>query len=710
MPTNDNPIDALHEGLARLDARLESALAQAEAAFGSGPDAAPYSAYRGLVLDGTQVHDLLAREADTPRYSAAPGDPAVGEVYTHPLTRWLAATFALTTFDVDALFVALAVEVDRRYERIYAYLQDDVTQKRPALALALDLLCAPGETRTARLGHFAPDAPLLAGRLLHLQRPDRQTTQLGQTLHADEQVTALFTGQRGLTPALADSARLFPAVRALAGLPLADDFRRGLEALIAAEPPLQLYLQGTVGAEQAHVAEGLAGALDLPLLAADLGDTPGELADFRAWLEHVFRAAWFQNAALYLARVDALGGGERLAALYAKLAHDQGVTILSGEAPWPPSRQHVAPVLHLKLDAPPAAIRLKTWQEAAARLGLVCDAALLDEVARRFVLTPTQIDAAANHARQQARWRAARQQMRERITQHGIAGDDGRRLEAAELFAAVQAQSDGALAALAEPITPRYGWEDIILPDDALVQLHELTDRVRFQPQVLDEWGFGRKHARGRGVAALFAGPSGTGKTMAAEIVARQLGLALYRIDLSSVVSKYIGETEKNLKQIFEAARQTHAILFFDEADAIFGRRSEVRDAHDRYANIEISFLLQQMESYDGVAILATNLRENLDQAFVRRLAFAVHFPFPDEDSRVRIWQSVWTPETPLAADVDFVALANMHRLSGGNIKNVALAAAHLAAAGGSAVTLAHVQHAVRREMQKLGRRLADAE
>ena len=202
-------------------------------------------------------------------------------------------------------------------------------------------------------------------------------------------------------------------------------------------------------------------------------------------------------------------------------------------------------------------------------------------------------------------------------------------------------------------------------------------------------WGFGRKLAQGKGVTALFAGPSGTGKTMAAEVIAGELGLDLYKIDLAGVVSKYIGETEKNLDRIFAAAEDANAILFFDEADALFGKRSEVRDAHDRYANIEIAYLLQKMEEYDGVAILATNLRSNLDEAFVRRLAFTVHFPFPDEADRRRIWRGIWPAATPLAADVDLDFLAAQFKLSGGNIKNIALAAAFLAAADGRPVAMA---------------------
>jgi SpoVK/Ycf46/Vps4 family AAA+-type ATPase len=244
------------------------------------------------------------------------------------------------------------------------------------------------------------------------------------------------------------------------------------------------------------------------------------------------------------------------------------------------------------------------------------------------------------------------------------------------------------------------------LPDDALDQLRELCARVVNRHRVLDDWGFGSRLSLGTGANALFAGPSGTGKTMAAEIIAREVGLDLFKINLSAVVSKYIGETEKNLDRIFRAAEASNAILLFDEAEALFGKRSEVRDSHDRYANIEIAYLLQKMEEYEGVAILATNLRQNLDESFVRRLAYTVHFPFPDEAERRRIWARIWPSRTPLADDVDLDRLAGEFRLAGGNIKNIALAAAFLAVADGDEVTMSHVLHATRREYQKLGKAL----
>ncbi|MBK5189303.1 MAG: ATP-binding protein, partial [Gemmatimonadaceae bacterium] len=277
-------------------------------------------------------------------------------------------------------------------------------------------------------------------------------------------------------------------------------------------------------------------------------------------------------------------------------------------------------------------------------------------------------------------------------------------------LAGARAQGGEELAALATRIRPAAAWGDIVLPADSMAQLRELRDRVVQRNTVMGTWGFDRRLSRGRGINALFSGPSGTGKTMAAEIIAAELGLDLFRIELAGIVSKYIGETEKNLDRIFSAAERANGILLFDEADALFGKRSEVHDSHDRYANLEISYLLQKMEQFDGIAILATNLRGNLDEAFIRRLAFTVHFPVPDAESRQRIWSSIWPSEAPLDADLDFEFLARQFALSGGNIKNIALGAAFFAAQRGDSIGMRDLMRASVREYQKLGKTLTRAE
>jgi SpoVK/Ycf46/Vps4 family AAA+-type ATPase len=275
---------------------------------------------------------------------------------------------------------------------------------------------------------------------------------------------------------------------------------------------------------------------------------------------------------------------------------------------------------------------------------------------------------------------------------------------AADLFSAARAQTGNALVTLARRLESPYRWPDLVLPPRTMQQLQEVRAAIRHRTVVLEGWGFAARHGVSRGLNILFAGSSGVGKTMAAQILAHDAELDIYRIDLSSVVSKYIGETERNLERIFVAARASNAVLFFDEADALFGKRSEIKDAHDRYANIEVSYLLQRMEDYDGVAILATNLRRNLDDAFARRLHHVVEFPQPEAADRERLWRAMLPPLAPLARDIDLAFLARQFELTGGHIRNVVLAAAFLAAEEAAPISMRHLMRAVAREIQKLGR------
>jgi hypothetical protein len=278
------------------------------------------------------------------------------------------------------------------------------------------------------------------------------------------------------------------------------------------------------------------------------------------------------------------------------------------------------------------------------------------------------------------------------------------------LAAGARAQNASGLERLALRISPKAGFDDLVLPETVFRQLHDIVARVRYRSRVLGEWGMRRAAGKGRGVTALFAGDSGTGKTLSAEVVAGALGLDLYVIDLATVIDKYIGETEKNLDRIFREADRVNGVLLFDEADAIFGKRSEVHDAHDRYANVEVAYLLQRMERFDGIAILTTNLRANLDDAFLRRLDALVDFPTPDEPSRRLLWERHLPGHLLLDDEVDLEFLARAFDLPGGNIRNISVAAAFLAAAEDRLITMVDLIRATAREYRKLGRLCVEAE
>jgi len=411
------------------------------------------------------------------------------------------------------------------------------------------------------------------------------------------------------------------------------------------------------------------------------------------------REARLQGALLYWAGFDGLLRDDRaahLAAVLPVLAGRPGPTFLAGEATWEPAGAlHGCGFVRLEVTLPDAAQRLRLWQAALSEPGESepGEIAELDVagLAGTFRLSGGQIRDAVATARSLARRR-------------DLAAP---RLGQADLAAGCRLQSNRKLAELAQQIAPHYAWDDIVLPDDRLRQLREVHDQIRYRDLVYDRWGFDRKLAMGKGLDVLFTGPPGTGKTMAADVLASALGLDLYKIDLSTVVSKYIGETEKNLARIFAEARTSNAILFFDEADALFGKRTQVSDAHDRYANIEVSYLLQRIEEHQGVVILASNLRGNIDEAFVRRLHAVVEFPLPDVADRRRIWERIWPDATPRAADLDLDFLASQVQVAGGSIRNIALAGAFLAAADGGVVTMTHLLRATQREYQKIGKVLS---
>jgi hypothetical protein len=609
----------------------------------------------------------------------------------------LARTFHLSPFEEHCLLLCLAPEVDRKYDRLYAHLQDDATRRKPTVGLAIELLCgSPDEALAARVA-FDPGSPLLRGRLVQIAGGSLPLP--GRSLKLDDRIAELLLGSRSVAPALGDAAELTSHVSRRPWL-ANPDLRARLGDLIRtqlsrSEAGLLVHLHGPGGSGKRELVQAVCGDLGLPLVIGDVGRM---LEGSRSFAETVWlfaREAVLQPAALAVTGVDRLladdGGPEqedRQRALLAAVQAFSRLTFLLGERPWSPAG---AAVLSLGLGYPDAAAARAAWEDALAGKPLA-EAIDTGALASRFRLTPGQIRDAVALAGSLASWRSP--------NEGAIVG--------ADLAAACRAQSGSDLARVAAKVEPCYGWDDLVLPPDSLQQLREICDQARHRHIVLGEWGFDRRLSLGKGLNVLFSGPPGTGKTMAAEVLARELELDLYRIDLSRVVSKYIGETEKNLDRVFAAARSSNAILFFDEADALFGKRSEVKDSHDRYANVEVSYLLQKMEEHEGISILASNLRQHLDPAFLRRLAFAVHFPFPDEESRLRIWEGAWPAEAPLGEDVDFGVLARDLPLAGGNIKNIVLAAAYLAAAEAGRVRQSHLLWATRRELQKLGRTMPD--
>ena len=638
-------------------------------------DPQPDDPFRGLYLSDDAVDRLLAGPAVEPLSSAVGARLAACEAAADRAQaagerlrlRELAHDFGLEPLDLELLLVALACEIDSRFEQLFGYLNDDVTRRRPSVAAALALCGVPLASSHGR--HRLLHGPLVTSGLLELDEPDRPLP--GRQLRVPDRVVGHLLGDdapdRSLEGVLLDEddvawgdpTRL---VSALTG---------GARLVYLREQPTG---SGRVLAVRAlHAAGHGALVLDGSALAAG-GDLGGGVRT-------AVREAHLTRSGLVVSGVEDLVGHPR--ALRGLVAARVPVLVV-GRRSWDPSWSEWPPLL---LDVPASTVAERTalWQ-----LSLGTDRRDTASATTPFRLRPEQVTRAARAARQQA-------------TLDGELTVDHVRVGA-------RAENGTELERLARRIEPAVGWDDLVLPGTAVTALREISTRARHREQVLGDWRMRPGGGRGRGVAALFAGDSGTGKTMSAEVVAHDLGLDLYVVDLATVVDKYIGETEKNLERIFAGAAGVNAVLLFDEADAVFGRRSEVKDAHDRYANIESAYLLQRMETFDGLVVLATNLRANIDDAFIRRLDVVVDFPVPDAAQRTALWDRCLGHRVRRDDDVDLTFCGEAFELAGGAIRSAAVTAAYLAADDGGTIAMRHVVSAVYREYRKLGRLTLESE
>lgn len=702
-------LEDLLSALQQLDLLLEYAVKNAQTAYATEPATDPY---RGLYISQDDIErdlvrepgisPLLSNEVDLEKIFAQ-------EISSSPALIWLYQSFHLSLFDLVLVLIALAPEIDLRYERIYAYLQDDVTRKRPSVDLALNLLCASASEKLKRLSHFAPDAPLVRhGLLVLLSEPNQiQPPLLAHYLKLDEQVVHYLLGEERLDSRLSKFCRLRQPEYLLEQLTLSKEIQQALATLSEqahqTQQPLRFYFYGLQGVGKSRAAEAVANHLGVPILTADLAIALQLKLDFDFIIRLLFREAKLHNAIVYLSGMDEILSPNHYGEyqqLLAVLTQSNGITILAGKKPCDSDTIRYINAIPVPFTIPDFAQSRAYWQASAVGMGMRLNEEQIDVLSDRFRLTPEQIDGAVAIASNKILWgRAACAQAQ---AQTSLQSDEQKTLQ--ELFAATRMQSGHDLTALARKITPKHTWDNIILPTNQFRQLREICNQVKYHHIVCNQWGFDQTLSLGKGINVLFSGSPGTGKTMAAEVIANELQLDIYKIDLSQIVSKYIGETEKNLDRVFTAAENANAILLFDEADALFGKRSEVKDAHDRYANLEVAYLLQKMEEYEGITILTTNLRQNLDEAFTRRIRFIIEFPLPEADNRLQIWQRIFPKQTPLEEDVDLLLIAQKFQLTGGSIRNIAVAAAFLAAEEGNRVGMKHLLQATKREFQKMGR------
>ncbi|MEC4675488.1 MAG: ATP-binding protein [Nitrospirota bacterium] len=606
-----------------------------------------------------------------------------------PLVR-LSRIFGLTPFELGALIIAIAPEIDRRYERIYGYFNDDITKKAPSVDLVFDLLCPDTRDKMAAWRFFSQDAPLLYFDLIHLTDAQKEGGSLSVGFRIDERIKSFIAGNRDRNATVSNLAQLYyPEGFCFSG-GITKETKEKIKKIIAPEgdePGKHVFwLYGKAYEDKKSTVLSICEEFSLPLLTADLEDIFFE-QDQRTLLRNIFREAALQSAIVFFTGGDRLYAGDERSeflkrSLLKIISELSWATFISAETIWMPGdtdgRYHWYP---FEFKLPVFAERRKIWTDTVNGSGIA--ESEIDIISGRFNFSETQIKNAVFYAKKFL---------------------DSGELTIDNIYKACGLQSGQKLGVYSKKINNFYTWDDIVLPDDRSKQLREICNYIKHKHLVYFRWGFEKKLALGRGLNVLFSGPSGTGKTMAADIIAHELNLEMYKVDLSSIVSKYIGETEKNLNRIFGESSSGNVILFFDEADALFGKRSEVKDAHDRYANIEINYLLQKMEEHEGIVVLATNFNKNLDEAFARRMHFTVDFPFPDDRQRELILRKIFPEDAPLADDIDYRFLSEKFKLTGGNIKNIALTAAFYAADESSEITMRHVILAVKREMQKLGK------
>lgn len=677
----------------------------------------PFEQLKGLVLTEEEVYRLLGEnispvliseevapllgqldqlEAEMQRKRVVSGEKGI----FLPLV-YVSNVFDLTPFEEQCIVIGLAVELDRKYEKLYAYLQDDVTCKSPTVDLAMKLLCTTMEEKLAARPAFATGGKLFRYFFKKQSENDSSGSLLSRLLRLDERIISFLLDAGQVDQYISSFASMVFPVEDLFPLLLDQDVQERMRKFVedsyhrenSSAKGIVFYLYGPPGAGKKLQARHFCRHFNQPMMIVDLVRAVSLERTFAQVLDTIGREAILQQAVLCFDNFNALlsesdEAEKKLKELLDLINIFSGVVFLLSDCSWKPAGfDNGFLFIDIEFNVPQDYDRKRLWEHFGK--GCRVDPGIdWGTLAGKFRFTAGQIRDALVTAEKISGW------------SQPVRGYIG----AEELYKACYAQVRHRLGQRATRIQPKYTWDDIILPPEQKEQLRNVLNQVKYRHIVYGQWGFGRKLSYGKGLSVLYAGPPGTGKTMSAQVLARELYLELYKIDLAQVVSKYIGETEKNLQEIFKEAQTSNAILFFDEADALFGKRSEVKDAHDRYANIETSFLLQKVEEYEGITILATNYRQNIDDAFVRRINFIIEFPFPNAGYREKIWRSMIPEEAPVSEDVDFRFIAGKFEVSGGNIKNIVVSAAFLAAEASEPIGMKHIIRSAKYELQKMGK------
>jgi AAA+ superfamily predicted ATPase len=628
-----------------------------------------------MMPDTTVTEEAIARAREQ-MVNAAMTDPP-------PALITLSSVLGLTEFEQSLLLLCAAMELDTEITSFCARIQGE-SQRYPTYALALGLFDQPV------WDVVSPERPLRSWRLIEIHQSGVNPLTVSP-LKADERIVNYLKGLNYLDDRL--SSLLSPVTISVAAespsqllapsqQQVAKEIARQVDAISHWHQVPLIHLLGSDRTSKQLIALSVAAQMEMPLYRMRVELLPTHASELETLIRLWQREMQLFPVALYLdgQAIEGSHPNNAAAALRAFLDSTHGLFFLDLREQ---SGLFDQPMLSFEVAKPTPIEQWQTWQQILGNQETTAVLASqfnlnLSEILQ--IASPAQAESAPSRSATDRLWQGCLVRTRPRLD------------------------------TLAQRLDTRATWDDLVLPAAETALLQQIASQIRHRSTVYDEWGFRSRMNRGLGVNALFAGESGTGKTMAAEVIANELRLNLYRIDLSSVVSKYIGETEKNLRKLFDAAEDGGAILFFDEADALFGKRSEVKDSHDRYANIEINYLLQRIEAYSGLAILATNLKASMDSAFLRRLRFIVNFPFPSQADRQRMWEKVFPPQLPKASDLDYAWLGRM-QLTGGSIINIALNAAFAAAASPERqITMPLVLAAARSEFRKLDRPVNEAD
>lgn len=587
--------------------------------------------------------------------------------------RQLIRRCGLDEFEAGCVVLAYAAVLDQKYEKLFAYLQDDITQKAPTASLAVQLFLPLEHTMEEYLSRFSRRDTFTglfdAGRL-----------PAGQLVLRPSVLEFLSTGTVAPLPGLRlfDGAKDSPAGPLVIGQALA----RRLDLLWDEPGERVICLTGAPGIGKRFQVEHLMARRGGRCVFAALDcEQPEERAREGALIARLTGACL---CCAHMDRQDADGKElppeERLLQAILDLELPGEKVFLLSHLPIRTQFRRLA----VELDLPDTTEeeRLALFRAFLGDTPLE-EGLTVEELASKFRFSPRQVELACRQA-------------------VGLAKLDGAGcISSREMHQCCYRQVVHKLGDLATRVRPAFGWDDVVMPPEQKQLLQHACSHIKFRHRVYYDWGFENKVTYGRGLSILFAGAPGTGKTMCAQVIANELNMELYKINISQIVSKYIGETEKNLQAVFTEAKRSNCVLFFDECDAIFGKRSEVKDAHDRNANVEVAYLLQQIEEHDGVCIMATNLIGNIDAAFMRRITYVAHFPFPDAKMREEIYRRTIPAKAPLSDDIDWAFLAEKFQLSGGHIKNIVLSAAFLAALEGEPIGMAHLLRAAVGELKK---------